>query len=143
MKSASWTVLALRIAWTGILAGCTADRATEPRPTPGVAPPALPPRPVPTAVSLAITPESVVTVPRAGFFLTAMKVMSDGTRVPANASWWSSADSVVVIDEFSGHASAMGGGRATIHAEWNGLSAAATVVVLPSQPIGTAGALIV
>ena len=96
-----------------------------------------------TPVSLAISPDRLVMRLGDGGSLAAVKVMSDGTRIPVNASWVSFNYEIVTINAANGYAVAVGPGQATIRAQADGLTATISVVVLGPTSTGASEALVV
>ena len=96
----------------------------------------------PTPVSLVMSPDTAVMVLGERQSYVAVKVMSNGSRVPVLAHWTSLPPDVVSMG-LTGFAVAVSDGRATIRATAEGLIAVGSVTVLKPISTGESDALIV
>ena len=96
----------------------------------------------PTAVALEVSPGIVTLSLGQSVLLTAVKRMSDGSRVAINPSWVSKPPDIVSVHQ-NGSAVAVGIGEATITATIDGLSASSSISVPRPVVAGVSDALVV
>ena len=130
--------LALALGWT---VACS-DNTAAPSGSANTATPP-PAKTAPTVVRVAIVPDSASMPLSSALSFAAYKILSDSSRLPTSAVWFSTNDQVLTVAAGSGYAVGVGAGHAAVVARVDGLVGVAAVTVLGPASVGPSDALVV